>query len=109
MMYQVVELAVMAGTGPRATPLAAAIAPVAGRGITALSLRELAAAIGTSHRMRIHRVGSREALWVEVIRAVEARQRALLAEGVPDPGASVGELMRRWWEHISSESLWANE
>jgi AcrR family transcriptional regulator len=104
-----VQFAAMAGKDPRGKLLDAAIDHIAGRGISDLSLRELAAAIGTSHRMLIHHFGSREALWVEVIRAVEARQRALLAEVVPDPGASVGELMRRWWEHISSESLWANE
>ena len=77
----------MAGKDPRGKLLDAAIDHIAARGISDLSLRELAAAIGTSHRMLIHHFGSREALWVEVIRAVEARQRALLAEVVPDPDA----------------------
>ena len=99
----------MAGKDPRGKLLDAAIDHIAARGISDLSLRELAAAIGTSHRMLIHHFGSREALWVEVIRAVEARQRALLAEVIPDPDASVGDVMRQWWAHISDESLWANE
>ena len=77
----------MAGKDPRGKLLDAAIDHIAARGISDLSLRELAAAIGTSHRMLIHHFGSREGLWVEVIRAVEERQRALLAEVVPDPEA----------------------
>ena len=77
----------MAGKDPRGRLLEAAIDHIAARGVTDLSLRELAAAIGTSHRMLIHHFGSREGLWVEVIRAVEERQRDALAEVVPDPGA----------------------
>ena len=99
----------MAGKDPRGKLLNAAIDHIAARGISDLSLRELAAAIGTSHRMLIHHFGSREALWVEVIRAVEDRQRARLAEVVPDPEATGGEVLRQWWRHISDESLWANE
>ena len=74
-----------------------------------LSLRELAAAIGTSHRMLIHHFGGRDGLWVEVIRAVEERQRAAFAEVVPEAGMSVGDVMRQWWRHISDPSLWPNE
>ena len=36
--------------------------------------------------MLIHHFGGREGLWVEVIRAVEERQRAAFAEVVPEPG-----------------------
>ena len=60
--------------------------------------------------MLIHHFGGREGLWVEVIRAVEERQRAALAEVVPDPGAD--RRRRRcaqWWRHISDPSLWPNE
>jgi AcrR family transcriptional regulator len=99
----------MAGKDPRGRLLEAAIAFIAGRGVTDLSLRELAAAIGTSHRMLIHHFGSREGLWVEVIRAVEQRQRDALAEVVPDPTAGIGEALRQWWRHISDPSLWPNE
>ena len=108
-MYHMVQFSPMAGKDPRGKLLNAAIDHIAARGISDLSLRELAAAIGTSHRMLIHHFGSREALWVEVIRAVEARQRALLAEVLPDPEATAGDVMRQWWIHISDESLWANE
>ena len=94
---------------PRAAVLEAAIAYIAERGISDLSLRELAAAIGTSHRMLIHHFGSKEGLWVEVIRAVEEQQRAALPEIVPDPAADLAEAMRTWWRHISDPSLWPNE
>jgi AcrR family transcriptional regulator len=94
---------------PRDRLLERAIAFIAERGLSDLSLRELAAAIGTSHRMLIHHFGSKEALWVEVIRAVEAQQRAALPEFVPDPTADPAEAMRAWWRHISDPSLWPNE
>jgi AcrR family transcriptional regulator len=97
------------GQHPRERLLEKAIAFIAERGLTDLSLRELAAAIGTSHRMLIHHFGSKEGLWVEVIRAVEAQQRALLPELVPDPSADPAEAMRVWWRHISDPSLWPNE
>src|SRR3954449_12501169 len=99
----------MAGKDPRGRLLEAAIDHIATRGVSDLSLRELAAAIGTSHRMLIHHFGGREGLWVEVIRAVEERQRAAFAEVVPAPGASAGDVMRAWWKHISDPRLWPNE
>jgi len=94
---------------PRERLLERAIAHIAERGLSDLSLRELAAAIGTSHRMLIHHFGSKEGLWVEVIRAVEAQQRAALAEIVPGAAADPREAMRVWWRRISDPSLWPNE
>jgi AcrR family transcriptional regulator len=108
-MYHTVHSPPMAGKDPRQRLLEAAIDHIATRGVTDLSLRELAAAIGTSHRMLIHHFGNREGLWVEVIHAVEQRQRDALAEIVPDPAASGAEAMRQWWRHISDPSLWPNE
>ena len=49
-------------------------------GIADKSLRAIAEAAGTSHRMLIHHFGSREGLLVEVSKAVEARQRALFTK-----------------------------
>jgi AcrR family transcriptional regulator len=86
-----------------------AIAYISDRGISDLSLRELGTAIGSSHRMLIHHFGSREGLWVEVIRAVEAQQRESLPDLVPDPVADPAGAMRAWWRHISDASLWPNE
>lgn len=99
----------MPAASPRDQLLERAIAHIAQRGLTDLSLRELAAAIGSSHRMLIHHFGSKEGLWVEVIRAVEAQQRAALPELLPDPAADPAEAMRTWWRHISDPALWPNE
>jgi AcrR family transcriptional regulator len=59
--------------------------------------------------MLIHHFGSKEGLWVEIVRAVEERQREQLAPIIPDPSAPTPEAMRAWWQHISDPSLWANE
>jgi AcrR family transcriptional regulator len=99
----------MATAPPRQRLLDAAIDHVAGRGLADLSLRELAAAIGTSHRMLIHHFGSKQGLWVAVIREVEARQRRALEELLPDPAAPPADAMRRWWRHISDPALWPAE
>lgn len=74
-------------------------------GIADKSLRAIAEAAGTSHRMLIHHFGSRERLLVEVIRAVERQQRTLAAEltGTPE------EAGRRFWSHLRSPELAAQE
>jgi AcrR family transcriptional regulator len=94
---------------PRQRLLDAAIEHVAESGFSDLSLRALATALGTSHRMLIHHFGSKEGLWVEIVRAVEQRQRDILGDLLPDPDAPFGEAMRAWWRHISDPSLWPNE
>ena len=48
-------------------------------GLGDMSLRKIAAAIGTSHRMLLYHFGSKSGLLVEVVRAVEARAREQLA------------------------------
>ena len=99
----------MTDQGPRETLLEGAIDYVAQNGITDLSLRQLAGALGTSHRMLIHHFGSKEGLWVAIVHEVERRQRAILADLVPSAGVPVAEAMRAWWRHISDPSLWPNE
>jgi AcrR family transcriptional regulator len=94
---------------PRQRLLDGAIQYVAGHGLSDVSLRTLAAALGTSHRMLIHHFGSKEGLWVEIVRTVEARQRDVLADILPDPDQPVDVAMRAWWKHISDPSLWPNE
>src|ERR1700748_1757460 len=95
--------------GPREGLLAGAIDYVAQHGLSDVSLRTLATALGTSHRMLIHHFGSKERLWVEIVRTVEARQRELLADILPDPEQPIAEAMRAWWKHISDPALWPNE
>lgn len=96
-------------TDARERLLAAAMAHVTQHGIGNLSLRGLAAALGTSHRMLIYHFGSLEGLQIEVIRAVEAQQRAALAEMLLDPEGSQAETMRRMWRRLADPALWPNE
>ena len=63
----------------KARLLAATIDYVAANGMTDRSLREIAAAIGTSHRMLVYHFGSKEGLLVEVVSAVEAEQLQAVA------------------------------
>ncbi|HEX2033921.1 MAG TPA: TetR family transcriptional regulator [Chloroflexota bacterium] len=97
------------GEGPRARLLAAVIDYVVAHGISDLRLRELAAAIGTSHRMLIYHFGSREGLLVAVVRAVEAAQRAFLAQLAADPALSFAEATRAMWRRLADPRLWPNE
>jgi aminoglycoside 2'-N-acetyltransferase I len=89
--------------------LAGAMQHVAQHGVGDLSLRGLAAALGTSHRMLIYHFGSREGLLVEVIRAVEAQQRAALAGMLLDATAPPAESARRLWERLADPALWPSE
>ena len=95
--------------GPRERLLEGAIAVVAEQGIGDLSLRRLAEELGTSHRMLIHHVGSKDGLWVEIVREVERRQRALVGDLIPGGETSFAEATRAWWRHISDPALWPNE
>lgn len=84
-------------------------------GISDKSLRAIADAAGTSHRMIIHHFGSKEGLLVAVIKAVEARQRSLLidtisASGAVAPGnAEPGAAEMGFWEQLRSPELAAQE
>ena len=54
-------------------------------GIGDRSLRDVAAAVGTSHRMLLHHFGSREELLIAVVEEAELRQMALVPEMPMDP------------------------
>lgn len=60
--------------------LEALVAEFAAGGIGDRSLREVAAAVGTSHRMLLHHFGSREDLLLAIVEAVERRQMGVLTE-----------------------------
>ena len=74
----------------------------AGRnGIGGRSLRDLAAAAGTSHRMLIHHFGSREELLLAVVEDVERRQVTTLAE-LPD---DLGDAVAASWADLRRPEL----
>jgi AcrR family transcriptional regulator len=93
----------MTASQARERLLDAAVDQAMHSGITDLSLRELAATIGTSHRMLLYHFGSREGLLVAVARRVEETQRALVTSW----GATADA--RRAWEHFSDPELWPQE
>jgi AcrR family transcriptional regulator len=98
-----------ATTGARERLLAAVVDHIQRHGIAGFSLREVAAAVGTSHRMLIYHFGSREGLLVAVVQAVEDAQRAFLADLLSAPGVSRAEAMRTMWQRLADPSLWPNE
>jgi AcrR family transcriptional regulator len=89
--------------------LAAAAEHVAAHGVGELTLRGLAAGIGTSHRMLIYHFGSKQRLLVEVIKLVEQRQRDALAEIELEAGLSATAIARAVWRRLSAPELAANE
>ena len=97
------------GTSARERLLAAAVEHVSQHGVGEISLRGLATALGTSHRMLIYHFGSREALLIEVIRTVEEQQRMALAAILEDAEMPPAEIMRRMWARVADPALWPNE
>jgi AcrR family transcriptional regulator len=57
----------------------------AANGIGNRSLRDVAAAVGTSHRMLLHHFGSREDLLIAIVEEAERRQMALVPGLPKDP------------------------
>ncbi len=96
-------------TDPKQQLLAKAVEYLAANGIGDVSLRSLATAMGTSHRMLIYHFGSKEGLLIEVVRAVEQRQREVLAELRLDPGASPQEIAWRFWQRLADPAMWPHE
>jgi AcrR family transcriptional regulator len=90
---------------PKERLLAAVVDVALADGIADKSLRAIAEAAGTSHRMLIHHFGSREGLLIELIRAVEGRQRAALRELATEPGAASEDVGYRFWKHLRSPEL----
>ncbi len=102
-MYHMVRWT-MPASQARGRLLAAAVKHALSAGIGDLSLREIAAAIGTSHRMLIYHFGSREGLLVAVTQAVEASQREALF------GLDLtAEQARGFWNKVTDPAAWPME
>jgi len=72
--------------------LDALIDAFASGGIGARSLREVAGAVGTSHRMLLHYFGSRDELLLAIVEEVERRQASRLADLPDDPADAVAAM-----------------
>jgi len=76
-------------------------------GLADQSLRRIAEAVGTSHRMLLYHFGSKDGLLLEVVRAVEARTQAEFAAIGAGGGGGTDELVRRMWAHVA-DPAWAD-
>jgi AcrR family transcriptional regulator len=72
-------------------------------GLGDLSLRKVAVAIGTSHRMLLYHFGSKNGLLLEVVRAVEARTRGQLGEVGQGAGlqTETDQVIREMWQFVA--------
>jgi AcrR family transcriptional regulator len=89
---------------PREVLLERILDDVVVHGLGDRSLRDLAAAAGTSHRMLIYHFGSREGLVAAIVDAVEARQRMLMATAV-SPGDDPADVVRAVWARVSAPEV----
>lgn len=80
------------------------LAHVAEHGISDMSLRQLAAAIGTSHRMLIYHFGSREGLVAAIVASVEEQQRNVMQE-LAARLATPADLIRAVWRQVADPEL----
>ena len=72
-------------------------------GVANLSLRPLAAAVGTSARMLLHYFGSKEALIAEVMGQVQARLQAAFQDLAANHGAGGRDnLLQDFWDVLSA-------
>lgn len=76
----------------RAELLDALIESFAAAGIGARSLREVAEAVGTSHRMLLHHFGSRDELLLAIVDEVERRQAATVVDLPAEPADAVAAM-----------------
>ncbi|WP_156670721.1 TetR family transcriptional regulator, partial [Mycobacterium sp. E136] len=68
------------------------VAEVARNGIGDRPLRDLAAAVGTSHRMLLHHFGSRDELLLAIVGEVERRQMVTTRQLPADPAEAVAAM-----------------
>jgi AcrR family transcriptional regulator len=93
------------GGDPKQRLLERALGYLAEHGIGDISLRELATALGTSHRMLIYHFGSKEGLFVAVVQEAESRQRRLLADSFGTKSPDLVALSRHFWRQLRSPEL----
>ena len=90
--------------------LDALVEEFAAGGVGDRSLREVAAGVGTSHRMLLHHFGSREDLLVAIVEEVERRQIAVLSDLPTNPADNFAAMWSdvrrpelRQWERLFFE------
>lgn len=80
------------------------VAEVARHGLADRSMRELAAGVGSSHRMLLYHFDSRDGLVAAIVAATEDAQRDTLRELAVEAD-SPADLVRQLWARVSSPEL----
>ena len=89
--------------------LTAAMEYVAEHGVSDLTLRGLAPALGTSHRMLIYHFGSKTGLLTALVTAVEDGQRALFSDLEAVIEADPAGFAHRYWRQLTDPAMRAQE
>jgi AcrR family transcriptional regulator len=74
-------------------------------GLGDLSLRKIASALGTSHRMLLYHFGSKSGLLLEVVRAVEARMQAQFRAIGSGTAEETDQVVRGMWHYLADPGL----
>jgi AcrR family transcriptional regulator len=80
------------------------VAFAAAEGIAGRSLRDIAAGVGTSHRMLLYHFGSREGLLAAIVATIEAQQRDVMA-ALTEQAGTAREVMLGLWEQLTRPEL----
>ncbi len=91
----------------KADLLESLIAYLVKRGIADLSLRPMAAAVGTSARLLIFHFGSKERLLLEVLDEMQARLQRSLAQLLAEPNPSRAAPLRQFWDWALKDANFA--
>jgi AcrR family transcriptional regulator len=87
---------------PKQKLLEAVLAELDRHGLGDRSLRDIAEAVGTSHRMLIHHFGSRDGLFVAIVESVEARERDRAVALHPSRTEGTrSDAIRDAWRHFA--------
>jgi AcrR family transcriptional regulator len=99
----------MPSSNPRQALLDAVVTYASHHGVSHLSLRELARAVGTSHRMLLYHFGSKEELLVAIVEANESAQRAAVTSALAGGDDPPSDVLRSAWDRLADPSMWPSE
>ena len=91
----------------KATLLESLIAYLVKRGVADVSLRPMAAAVGTSARLLIFHFGSKERLLVEVFVEMQARLQRSLRDLLDEPNPARSAPLRLFWDWALKDANFA--
>lgn len=91
------------GSPRREELLQAALAYAGVHGLSQLSLRPLAAAVGSSPRVLLYLFGSKDGLVRAVLDAARAQQRQLVQQALTEDPADLPALVRRLWAWLAAD------